>query len=128
MSISLSSLYSEWKLLKLCQTLQPHGLYSPWNSLGQNTGVGSLSLLQRIFLTQELNRGLLHCSQILYQLSYHGSPVFTAKDKHKQNIFKDNYNKYIFTFSYTGPPFPSSPTIPKTHTLFLYSHGLITFW
>ena len=46
------------------------GLYSPWNSLGQNTGVGSLSLLQRIFLTQELNQGLLPCRQILYQLSY----------------------------------------------------------
>ena len=40
-----------------------------------NTGVGSLSLLQRIFLTQESNRGLLHCRQILYQLSYHGSPL-----------------------------------------------------
>ena len=36
----------------------------------ENTGVGSLSLLQRHFLTQELKRGLLHCRQILYQLSY----------------------------------------------------------
>ena len=35
-------------------SLRPHELYSPWNSLGQNTGVGSLSLLQQIFLTQEL--------------------------------------------------------------------------
>ena len=35
-----------------------------------NTGVGSLSLLQRIFPTQELTWGLLHCRQILYQLSY----------------------------------------------------------
>ena len=32
--------------------LQPHGLYSPWNSPGQNTGVGSLSLLQGIFSTR----------------------------------------------------------------------------
>ena len=32
--------------------LQAHGLYSPWNSPGQNTGVGSLSLLQGIFPTQ----------------------------------------------------------------------------
>ena len=39
----------------------------------KNTGVGSLSLLQRIFLAQELNQGLLHCRQILYQLSYEGS-------------------------------------------------------
>ena len=39
-----------------------------------NMGMGSLSLLQGTFLTQELNWGLLHCKQILYQLSYQGSP------------------------------------------------------
>ena len=39
----------------------------------KNTGVGSLSLLQQIFSTQEFNQGLLHCRQILYQLSYEGS-------------------------------------------------------
>ena len=55
-------------------SLQPHGLYSPWNSPAQNTGVGSLSLLQGIFPTQGLNPGLLHCRQILYQLSHKGSP------------------------------------------------------
>ena len=53
-------------------TLQPHGLYSPWNSPGQNSGVGSCSLLQRIFLTQGSNPGLLCCKQILYQLSHQG--------------------------------------------------------
>ena len=52
---------------QLCLTLQPHVLYSPWNSPGQNIGVGSLSLLQGIFPTQELNWGLLHCRQIPYQ-------------------------------------------------------------
>ena len=96
----------------MCDSLQPHGLNSPWNFPGQNTGVGSLSLLQGnlpnpgieprsptlradslpaepqgkpkntkvgslsllqgIFLTQESNWGLLHCRQILYQLSYQG--------------------------------------------------------
>ena len=40
----------------------------------KNTRGGSLSLLQGIFVTLELNRGLLHCRQILYQLSYQGSP------------------------------------------------------
>ena len=40
-------------------SLQPHGLHNPWNSLGQNTGVGSLSLLQGIFPTQGLNPHLL---------------------------------------------------------------------
>ena len=61
----------------ISDSLRPHGLYSPWNSPGQNTGVGSLSLLQGIFLTQELNLGLLHCRQIRYPLSYEGSPLFS---------------------------------------------------
>ena len=58
----------------MSNSLGPHGLYSPWNSPGQNTGVGSLSLLQGIFPNQGLNPGLLHCRWILYQLSYEGSP------------------------------------------------------
>ena len=41
----------------------------------KNTGVGSLSLLQGIFPTQESNPGLPHCRKILYQLSHKGSPV-----------------------------------------------------
>ena len=36
------------KVAQSCLTLRPHGLYSLWNSLGQNTGVGSRSLLQGI--------------------------------------------------------------------------------
>ena len=55
-------------------SLRPHGLYSPWNSPGQDTRVGNLSLLQGIFPTQRLNPGLLHCRRILYQLSHEGSP------------------------------------------------------
>ena len=54
--------------------LQPHGLSSPWNSPGQNTGVGSYSLLQGIFPTQGLNPGLPLCRRILSQLSHQGSP------------------------------------------------------
>ena len=45
----------------------------------KNTGVGSLSLFQQISPTQESNWGLLHCRQILYQLSYEGSPTTLAK-------------------------------------------------
>ena len=44
----------------------------------KNTGVGSLSLLQGIFLTQQSNWGLLHCRQILHQLSHQGSPHLTS--------------------------------------------------
>ena len=51
-----------------------HGLYSPWNSPGQNTGVSSHSLLPGIFTSQESNTGLLHCRQILYELSHQGRP------------------------------------------------------
>ena len=54
-------------------SLRLHGLYSPWNSPGQNTGVGSLSLLQGIFPTQGSYPGLPHCRWILYQLSHKGS-------------------------------------------------------
>ena len=55
-------------------SLRPHGLYSPWNSPGQNTRVGRCSLLQGIFPTQGSNPGLPYCRQILYQLGHKGSP------------------------------------------------------
>ena len=61
-----------WSVMS--NSLPPHGPYSPWSYLGQNTGVGSLSFLQRIFPTQGLNPGLLHCRWILNQLSHKGSP------------------------------------------------------
>ena len=66
---------SEWKVESesgsrsvVSDSLGPHGLHSPGNSAGQNTGVGSFSLLQGS------NPGLPHCRQILYQLSHKGSP------------------------------------------------------
>ena len=58
----------------MSDSLQLHGLYSPWNYPGQNTGVCSHSLLQGIFPTQGSNPGLPNCRQILYQLSHKGSP------------------------------------------------------
>ena len=58
----------------MSNSLQPCGLYSPWNSPGQNTGVGSCSLLQGIFPTQGSNPGLPHYRHILYQLSHQGIP------------------------------------------------------
>ena len=64
--------------MKVCSvvsdSLQPHRLHGPWNSPGQNTGVGSLSLLQGIFPTQGSNPGLPHCGRILYPVSHQGSP------------------------------------------------------
>ena len=71
--------------------LLSHGLYSPWNSPGQNTGVGSLSLLQGIFPTHGLNPSHLHCRWILfffffcrwilYQLSHKGIPAIVIGRK-----------------------------------------------
>ena len=54
-----------------CPTLQPNGLLPAgllcsWNSPGKNTRVHSYYLLQRLYLTQGLNPGLLHCRQIFY--------------------------------------------------------------
>ena len=62
---------------------------SPWNSPGQNTGVGSHSLLQGIFPTQGSNPGLLHCRWILYQLSH--------REVHKQ--VSQNVNCRIWVVS-----------------------------
>ena len=58
--------------------LQADSLLSEPPGKPKNTGVGSLSLLQRIFPTQELNQGFLHYRWVLYQLSYQGSPQFSS--------------------------------------------------
>ena len=69
------------QLLQSCLTLynamdcsSPGSFLHLWDSPGKNTGVGCHFLLQGIFLTQGLNPHLLHCRQILYPLSYLGSP------------------------------------------------------
>ena len=77
-------------------SLRPHGLYSLWDSPGQNTGVGSLCLLQGIFPTQRLNPGLPHCRRSLYQLSYQGSPgCFLVNSITEDNLFLLDLNDLI---------------------------------
>ena len=76
-----------------------HGLYSPWNSPGQNTGVGSFSLLQGIFPAQGSNPGLPHCRGILYQMSHKGSPrilewvayLFFSRSSRPRNQIRVSY-------------------------------------
>ena len=69
----------------ISKSVAVQNLYSPWNFPGQNNGVGSLSLLQEIYLTQGLNTDLAHCRWILYQLSHKGSPPFRQMaNKQKQ--------------------------------------------
>ena len=75
-----------------CPTLRPHRLYSPWNSPGENTGVGSLSLLQGIFPIQGSNPGLPDCRQILYQLS------------HKENPEREELAQLIIFFDLVNSP------------------------
>ena len=80
-------------------SLWSHGLYSAWNSPGQNMAVGSLSLLQGIFPTKGSNPGLPHCRRILYQLSYNGSPrilewvayPFSSGSSHPRNLTGVSY-------------------------------------
>ena len=81
------------------ESLQPHGLQPsrllcPWNSPGKNTGVGCHFLLQRIFLTQGWNPGLLHLRQILYHLNQQGSPssllmLMVSSSNGKQSAFNE---------------------------------------
>ena len=81
---------------KSCPTLVipwtvPARVLCPWDSSGKNTGVGCHFLLQEIFLTQESNPGLLHCRQMIYQLSYEGSPekVIGITNCHFINVGKN---------------------------------------
>ena len=67
----------------MSDSLWPHGLWParplcPWNSPGNNSGLGCYSLIQGIFLTQGSNPGLLDWSQILYPLSHQGLHLFIS--------------------------------------------------
>ena len=82
-------------------TLQVDSLPAEPQGKPKNTGVGSLSLLQRIFLTQVSNWDLLHCRRILYQLSYQGNPMMALA---AMNILLHFYHSilllFFFLFSY----------------------------
>ena len=92
----------------MSDSCRPHRLHSPWNSPGQNTGVGSLSLLQGIFPTQGSNPGLLHGRWILYQPSHQGSP-YSEKGMEKdsdidirrgqESVPLASLTKALYTFS-----------------------------
>ena len=69
-------------------SLRPRGLYSSWNSPGQNTGVGTFLFSRGMFPTQRSNPGLPHCRQILYQLSCQESPKCTLVHQYFKNVIK----------------------------------------
>ena len=74
-SLEMKLICTQKPIYKCCESCSVvSDSMTPWNSPGQNIGVGSLSLLQRIFPMQGLNPGILHCRWILYCLSHQGSP------------------------------------------------------
>ena len=97
----------------MSNSLQPHGLYSPWNSPGQNTGVSSHSLLQGIFPTQGSNPGLPHYRRILHQLSHQGSPIEIS---------------LVFTQCPFSVPGAHPGSHPGTHILFICDVSLGSSW
>ena len=106
------TVYKKWRKSENCTVMsnssRPHGLHSPWNSPGQNTGVGSCSLLQGIFPTQRLNSGFPHCRWILYQLSHKGSPRI---------------------LEWVAYPFSSGSSQPRNWTgVFCITGGFFTNW
>ena len=86
----------------LLDSLRLHGLYSPWNSPGQNTGVGNHSLLQGIFPTWGSNQGIPYYRQILYQLSHQGSLGDNLNCRQQGNTLqllnKNKVNLYILMY------------------------------
>ena len=102
------------KVAQSCLTLcNPMGC--PWNSPGQNSGVGSLSLLQGIFPTQGSKPGLPHCGWILYQLNHKGSPrilevgslsllqrICPTQESNRDLL---HCRRILYQLSYQGSPF-----------------------
>ena len=142
----------KWKLLSVSKSLQPHGLYSPWNSPRQNTGVGSLSLLQVIFPTQRSNPGLPQCRQVLYQLSHKGNPRILeciaypfSRDFVQRVLLTQESNQgllhcrqILYQLSHKGNPrilewvpypFSSRSSWPRNQTrVFCIAEGFFTNW
>ena len=75
-------------------SLQPEGLYSPWNSLGQNTGVGCQFLLQGIFPTQESYPGLPHCRKIFLPSETPGKPFAYLRQCQKPEYMYSQGRKF----------------------------------
>ena len=94
-------------------SLRSHGLYSPWNSPGQNTGVGSLSLLQQILPTQDRTQ-VSHIADRFFTSWATGKPKNTGvgslsllhwiflTQKSKQGLL--HFRRILYQLSYQGSP------------------------
>ena len=137
------------KVTQLCPTLCDP-MDCPWNFPGQNTGVGSLSLLQGIFPTQGLNPGLPHCRWILYQLSHKGSPRTlewvaypfskgSSRPRNRTGVsciaggFFTNWAMNVYNYRQLGEAFwdfsgmPDTLTSPRLGTFLNFSHHISAF-
>ena len=77
------------------------------DSPGKNTGMGCHALLQGIFQTQESNRGLLHCRQTLYQLSYQGSPQNGGSVQFSHSVMSDSLQPHELQHARPSCPSPT---------------------
>ena len=90
-------------------TLQADSLPAEPPGKPKNTGVGSLSLLQWIFPTQESNQGLLLCRRILYQLSYQGSPsdteaqLYFSSAQFSRSVLPDSLRPHVLYSPWNSP-------------------------
>ena len=98
-------MFKLWKSLSRVWLFATPGLYSPWNFPGQNTGEGSLSLVQMISPTQGSNRGLPHCRWILYQLSLKRSPRILEWVAYPFSIRSSRPRNQIWVFCIAGKIF-----------------------
>ena len=94
--------------------MQPHGLYGPWTSPGQNTAVGSFSLFQGIFPAQGLNPSLPYCRQILYQPSHQGGPAYLGPQ-----VLPRNHSTFASCHDC------STPSPPMTTSQLLFSPQIL---
>ena len=116
----------------MCPTLCDHmdcslpgSSLSPWNFPGKSTGVGCHFLLQGIFPTQGLDPGLLHCRQIIYNLSQSLSKLWILKKKpvNSQN-WRDFKNPLIYSQLIRSA---GGPWTPKLMVTIWSKHSLIGF-
>ena len=90
----------------------------------KSTGVGNLSLFQRIFQPQEPNQGLLHWQQILYQLSYQGSPQFSHILLVISHSLRLVFHIHIPQSPASSPHCPISPHSSDINLVFVsWTHG-----
>ena len=105
-----------------------HQTHCPWNSPSKNTGVGSHSLLQGIFLTQGSNPGLLHCRQILYCLSHQGRLHGVGMQKQVEALLSVPLSHQAcacFTaFALSVSSFELKMLIPSLHSMPSFKEGI----